>query len=452
MLIGAGVLVVVVLSLPIVNLVVGLPGPDILGPIDAARAPHRVAIAALGSKCGNCHTTRGVVPFYASFPVARSMVARDIEHGTRYLNLEAALAKWPVGEVPLAKIEHSVVHKTMPPHAYLMMHWNGGLSGEERDAVLKLVTTLRAEHYAAGDLPDRLRKAVVRPLPPGPKVDAEKVALGDRLYHDVRLSKDNSISCASCHDLAKGGTDRAKVSTGVGGLKGGINSPTVYNAVFNAVQFWDGRAADLQAQAGGPPLNPIEMASSWEEIIGKLAADEAFKTAFEKAYPKGLSEETITHAIAEFEKTLVTPGSAFDRYLGGEEGALGADAKAGHELFMARGCATCHVGHAMGGQSFEQMGRDGDYFGDRGGSSEADLGRYNVTKKEEDRHRFKVPLLRNVALTAPYFHDGSVSDLGDAAQKMAVYMLGKGLSKPEQQRIAAFLESLTGTYQGKPLR
>lgn len=316
---------------------------------------------------------------------------------------------------------------------------------------MEWVRGTRAAHYANPGVPEPLKRSVLQPLPKPPQIDAQRAALGRELYHDTRLSKDNSLSCASCHDLAKGGVDREPFSTGVGGAKGGINAPTVFNAALQIAQFWDGRAADLAAQADGPPNNPKEMASNWPEIVGKLDADPEFKARFAAAYPQGLSGETIRDAIATFEKTLLTPNSAFDKYLLGDRGALSESARAGHDLFMAAGCANCHVGMAMGGQSYEKMGRAADYFAARGNPTEADAGRYAVTKNEADRQKFKVPLLRNVAVTAPYFHDASAATLADAVIIMGRVQLGRNFTTTEVNQMAAFLDSLTGEFEGRKL-
>jgi cytochrome c peroxidase len=447
--------VVAGMGIPLLNLVVGLPGDVVLGDPSGAGPAFRQATAALALKCANCHSDQGETPFYANFPIARGVIGRDIRLGTEYLDLVSEFASAPeteVREVVLAKLEHAVEERTMPPMRYLTLHWNGALNSAERAGVLQWIRGERAAHYASPTSPEALRGAVLQPLPPVPEVDAAQVALGDRLFHDGRLSKDNTISCASCHDLAKGGTDRAQFSTGVGGAQGNINAPTVYNSGLQIAQFWDGRAADLQEQVDGPVNNPIEMASNWPDVIAKLEADAVLKAAFAEAYPDGFSGENITHAIASFEETLLTPNSAFDRHLLGEDGALNAGAKAGYQLFVDTGCAMCHVGMVLGGQSYEKMGRKGDYFGDRGDVSDADLGRYNVTKRDQDRHHLKVPILRNVALTAPYFHDGTVETLGQAIELMAKYQLGVRLDSLEKQRIQAFLSSLTGEYQGDLVR
>ncbi len=232
-----------------------------------------------------------------------------------------------------------------------------------------------------------------------------------------------------------------------------MNAPTVFNAYYNFVQFWDGRAATLADQAAGPPVNPVEMAcNSFDEICDKLKADETFNKAFTEVYADGINQANITNAIQEFEKTLLTPNSRFDKYLKGDKTAMNADEVAGYELFKKYNCATCHVGENMGGQSYELMGIKQDYFADRGTElTNEDNGRYKETKDERDRHRFKVPGLRNIALTAPYYHDATQATLEDAVVSMARYEVGEELSQQEVQEIVAFLKTLTGEYKGKLL-
>jgi len=242
------------------------------------------------------------------------------------------------------------------------------------------------------------------------------------------------------------------VSTGIRGQKGPINSPTVFNARFGLAQFWDGRAKDLFEQAGGPVENPLEMGAKWPDVVATLAKDPALVAEVTALYPAGLTADSIKDAIAEFEKSLVTPNSAFDRFLLGDAAALTAEEKAGHELFVSIGCATCHVGQALGGRSFEPMGRDRDWFALRGGAlTDADQGRFNFTKKEEDRRYFKVPTLRNVAVTGPWFHDGATTDLLAATKSMAAVQLDVDLSDADAQAIVAFLGALTGEFRGKKL-
>jgi cytochrome c peroxidase len=357
----------------------------------------------------------------------------------------------PASEPFLAKIEREVIAGKMPPGAFVAMHWNAALGSEKKNNILAWVKDQRAAQAAPG-IPANLRTALLRPIPDKLDVDPVKAALGEKLYHDTRLSGDNTVSCASCHDLAKGGTDQQVVSDGIRRQKGGINSPTTYNAALGFVQFWDGRAATLEAQADGPPNNPVEMGSNWTPITEKLAKDPVFVKEFTAAYPEGINKTTVTHAIAEFERTLLTPNSRFDRSLKGDEKALDAAEKHGHEVFVEKGCATCHAGELLGGKSFEVMGRRANYFAARGGAlTAADNGRYNVTKDEKDRHFFKVPTLRNVALTFPYMHDGSKKTLREAVDTMAVYQMGEPLAEKDAQDLTRFLETLTGEHNGKAL-
>lgn len=285
---------------------------------------------------------------------------------------------------------------------------------------------------------------LTQPLPRTLPLDARKVALGQRLFHDVRLSADDTVSCASCHNLAGGGVDNRARSIGVKGGMGGINAPTVFNSGLNFVQFWDGRAPTLEAQIEGPVNHPLEMASNWGQVLGKLAQDADYRQRFAALYEDGLTPANIKDAIATFERALLTPDSPFDRYLRGEVDALDAQARRGWELFQSYGCVSCHQGVNLGGNFFERMGLMGDYFGDRGQITEADYGRYNVTHDEADRYYFRVPSLRNVALTYPYFHDGSAPTLYDAVRTMAKYQLGRPMPDDDVAAIVAFLQSLTG--------
>jgi cytochrome c peroxidase len=253
--------------------------------------------------------------------------------------------------------------------------------------------------------------------------------------------------------LARGGTDQAPTSTGIGGAVGPINSPTTYNSGLFLRQFWDGRAADLEEQAAGPVHNPIEMGSNWDEVIPKLEEDPAYVEAFAALYPdQGLTGDSIVDAIAVFERSLITPNSRFDRFLKGDGEAITEQELRGYELFKDIGCANCHVGAAMGGQSFERMGLKDDYFADRGDITDVDAGQFNFTGKEEDRFKFKVPTLRNIAVTFPYFHDGQTDNLKDAVAIMSKYQEGRQLSDEEADLIVAFLQTLTGEYEGKPLQ
>lgn len=291
----------------------------------------------------------------------------------------------------------------------------------------------------------------IQPIPEEVRLDKRKVALGDRLFHDTRLSHDNSVSCASCHYLTKGGTDQRPTSIGIGGQVGSRNAPTVFNSGFNFRQFWDGRAETLEDQIDGPTNDPGEMASNWKEIIRNLKQDPTYVSAFAELYPDGIQSHNIKDAIATFERSLITPNSRFDRYLRGDSLAITEEEKAGYRLFKNYGCVACHQGINIGGNMFQKLGVMVDYFAERGNPTGPALGRYAVTGQERDRYTFKVPSLRNVARTAPYFHDGSVPTLEAAVEIMAKYQLGRSLSPREVDLIVKFLRTLTGEYNGKPL-
>ncbi len=426
--------------------------------VDASAAPPLLRNVAeiLAGKCGDCHTPNAELPLYASLPIASQLIQSDIRAGREAMDFADEFAGVPprfVREVALAKLENTLRKQMMPPFRYLALHWRNKLTQPETGIILSWIRISRRDGYSDPKLPADLRVNAVRPIPAAPALDARKVALGRALFHDKRLSKDDTISCATCHALDMGGTDREAFSTGVGGQKGGVNAPTVYNSSLSFVQFWDGRAADLREQAGGPVQNPVEMASTWPGVFSKLSKDKAFMKSYAAIYGSELTDVNLRDAIATFEETLLTPDSSFDRYLKGEKLALHPTAETGYRLFVSAGCQTCHVGPAMGGQSFEKMSRDGDYYADRGGlRMDSDSGRFNVTKREQDRHKFKVPTLRNIAKTSPYFHDGTKQTLADAVKAMGKYQLERNFTSTELTQLVAFLESLTGVYEGKPVQ
>lgn len=279
---------------------------------------------------------------------------------------------------------------------------------------------------------------------PGVQTNMAKVVLGRRLYNDPILSGDRTISCATCHSLDHGGAEPRAVSTGINAQSGPINSPTVLNAGFNFRQFWDGRAADLREQAAGPVENPLEMGTTFAEAIERIRQDEWYVERFGALYGGEITKENITDAIAEFERSLVTP-SPVDAFLNGDESALDEQQRRGYALFKEVGCSSCHMGVNVGGTMYQKMGVVEDYFALRGGEiTEADLGRFNQTQSDSDRHFFKVPTLRNVALTPPYFHDGSQQELSEAVRIMARVQLGRRLEDAQIADIVAFLGALTG--------
>ena len=403
--------------------------------------------------CLSCHSADPEVPFYAKMPVAGKIVMKDIDSGYRAFDIEpfmdALAVDGEVSPVDLAKIEKVVLDDRMPMPKYYLVHWGSSLTDAKRAVVLSWIRDKRISMYDDGLSGDRAAEPV-RPIDTEVEYDEAKAALGFALFHDTRLSVDNTVSCATCHALETAGVDNHQYSHGVDDQLGGVNAPTVYNAVYNFVQFWDGRAKTLADQAAGPPLNPVEMAStSFDEIIAKLNADKPFAKAFGKVYPDGLTEANITDAIEEFERTLITPNSRFDKWLRGDDSAITAEELAGYELFKKYDCATCHVGPNLGGQSYELMGLRRHYFADRGLElTNEDNGRYKETQVERDRHRFKVPGLRNVEHTWPYYHDGTRHTLDEAVRDMALYQSGVELSEPEVEKIESFLKTLTGEHNG----
>lgn len=294
-------------------------------------------------------------------------------------------------------------------------------------------------------------RAEFKPIPLNPpklegnEATPEKLALGRMLYFDPRLSASHAISCASCHAIGLGGADNQATSIGHHWQRGGRNAPTVFNAQYNVAQFWDGRAKDLFEQAGGPMVNPVEMASPQAHIVEQIKSLPAYGAYFTKAFPGGgdpVTLDNVQKAIAVFEATLTTPNAPFDQYLRGNNNALDAQQKEGLRLFMGKGCSTCHNGVNVGGGRYAKFGvvsAPDDKL-----RPPADLGRIAITKDEADRYVFKVPTLRNIALTAPYFHSGQVWDLNEAITTMGKVQLGADLTPDETAKIAAFLRSLTG--------
>lgn len=335
-----------------------------------------------------------------------------------------------------------------------MLHGERGkavfkLSGAVSTALLLLLVWPARPVLAEGK-PLDLSAEPIQPLQVISGLDKRKVELGRKLFHEPRLSIDGSISCASCHDLSNGGSDHQARSVGVKGAEGSIRAPTVYNAALNFVQFWDGRAASLEEQVSGPVTNPVEMASNWDHVTQVLAADRDYAAAFRDIYGRPAGKQTVSDAIATFERSLIAVNSRFDAFLRGDAAALSDDERKGYELFKSYGCASCHQGANVGGNMFEKFGFLGDYLTERGQETAADQGRFNVTGWEGDRHVFKVPSLRMVASGGPYFHDGSALDLDTAVSVMARYQLGRDIPKHDVQKIILFLDSLMGETAPEP--
>ena len=280
----------------------------------------------------------------------------------------------------------------------------------------------------------------IQPILPVQNINLAQVELGKKLYFDPRLSKSGFISCNSCHNLSMGGTDNLKTSIGHNWNQGPINAPTVLNSSLNFVQFWDGRAADLKEQAGGPIANPGEMVFTHTLAVDVLQSIPGYVREFKQVFGTDtVTIDQVTQAIAEFEKTLVTPNSRFDQWLLGDKDAITPTELAGYNLFKNSGCVACHNGAAIGGASFQKMGVVEPY------QTKAKVeGRAAVTGKDEDRFKFKVPTLRNVEMTYPYFHDGEAQTLTEAVDIMGRLQLGKKFSDKENAQIVAFLKTLTG--------
>lgn len=285
------------------------------------------------------------------------------------------------------------------------------------------------------------------PVPRAEGLDPTKVALGRRLFHDTRLSGDGRVSCASCHDLSHGGDDGRPVSVGVDGRRGEFNAPSVFNAALNPRQLRDGRARDLYEQVALPLLAEHEMDVDWDRALDELRGDDALRPLFETAYGGVVSPATVQDAIVTFEFDLTTPDAPFDHHLRGDAEALGARARRGFELFLEFGCVACHQGVNVGGNMFQTLGQHVPYYDADIPFDSPHAGRARITGRRDDLHRFRVPSLRNVALTAPYLHDGSIPTLDEAVHLMGRHEVGFELGDDEVGALVAFLEALTGQHE-----
>ncbi|WP_297527324.1 cytochrome-c peroxidase [Thiohalobacter sp.] len=288
----------------------------------------------------------------------------------------------------------------------------------------------------------------VAPAPADNPTTEAKVELGRMLYFDPRFSATGTVSCNSCHNVMLGGEDNRPVSMGVHGKTGGRSAPTVWNAAFNVAQFWDGRAATLEDQAKGPVVNPVEMGmSELEQAMDRVRAIPGYRQYFERAFgADAMTVDNAARAVAAYERTLITPNSPYDRFAKGDKKALSAQQRRGLETFNAVGCTACHAAPTFGGTLFMKFPTftDNEYV--KRYDFMADAGRFAVTGNESDRHVFRVPTLRNIALTAPYFHNGAVRTLDEAVRVMAKTQLNRGLSDEEVKDIVAFLNALTGEF------
>ena len=420
--------------------------------IPDAPVSQQVAAILEQNGCYSCHSGQDGTPFYAKLPFADPILAH-VEIGTRFWDLRREDLENP-SEVLLSKLQHSVTSGNMPLVEYKLIHWGTGFNKAEKSLLTEWILSQRQERFATGTACEAYAQHALQPIPGSLATDIRKVTLGRKMYNEARVSLDGTLSCATCHVIDKGGADSrgTRTSEGIYGQFGGINAPTVLNAAFNVEQFWNGRAHTLADQAAGPPVNPVEMGDqTWEQICERLKEDASLVAEFQSIYPEGITQATVTDAIAEYEKTLITPNDRLDQMLKGDENALTEEEKKGLAAFMDNSCAVCHVGKTLGGQSFETLGIYEDYYAAREQSNpdivynDDDKGLAGFTGDTADLHRFKVPGLRNISKTSPYFHDGTQATIEDAVRAMFRFELGvKEAPESDVASISAFLRTLDG--------
>ena len=425
------------------------PAPPLPERVDMKMA-DQMAHTLLQNKCADCHGANPEINSFVNF-ISGNMLRKDVQNARRAWKLEGDPTVRS-GLVDYLKMDHVLRTRKMPPVKYTVVHLGSRLTPQD-------VELLRLRFSEEGAAHRRFRP--IEPAVPEPE-DLVRAHLGYMLYHDARLSTNNAVSCSTCHDMSLGGTDHKPKSEGVPGADGkpqlgGVNAPTVFNAVGHIRQFWDGRAADLKEQAGGPPLNPVEMGyatpEDWAKIADKLREDPLLVALFDYVYGENnINGDTITDAIAAFERTLATPDSAFDLYLKGQANALDEEQKQGMAAFVNYGCATCHAGPALGGLSFEYINKHAPLRDHACKNySEGAWGLCDFTKHEEHKDLFRVPTLRNVALTYPYFHTGTVQRLEEAVRIMFATQAGVSPAPTTLRAVTRFLEAQTGTLRGKSL-
>ena len=420
--------------------------------IPDAPVSQQVAAILEQNGCYSCHSGQDGTPFYAKLPFAGPILAH-VEIGTRFWDLRREDLENP-SEVLLSKLQHSVTSGNMPLVEYKLIHWGTGFNKAEKSLLTEWILSQRQERFATGTACEAYAQHALQPIPDSLATDIRKVTLGRKMYNEARVSLDGTLSCATCHVIDQGGADSrgTRTSEGIYGQFGGINAPTVLNAAFNVEQFWNGRAHTLADQAAGPPVNPVEMGDqTWEQICERLSQDASLVAEFQSIYPEGITQATVTDAIAEYEKTLITPNDRLDQMLKGDENALTEEEKKGLAAFMDNSCAVCHVGKTLGGQSFETLGIYEDYYAAREQSNpdivynDDDKGLAGFTGDTADLHRLKVPGLRNISKTSPYFHDGTQATIEDAVRAMFRFELGvKEAPESDVASISAFLRTLDG--------
>jgi cytochrome c peroxidase len=304
---------------------------------------------------------------------------------------------------------------------------------------------------AVGGPSDTVSEEPITPVSITSPIDTEKAELGERLFHDVRLSHGDAISCATCHKLAQGGDDGVARSVSADGTPLQFNAPTIFNVSFDFRLNWRGNFRTLEEQNEAALLDKTLMNMTWQELLAKMNADADYARRFKQLYSSPPERVSVLDALATYQRSLTTPNARFDRYLRGDRNAITPEEARGYELFKSYGCIACHQGVNVGGNLFQKFGIFADPFAAKQATSEADLGRFVITGRESDRHVFRVPSLRNVAVTAPYFHDGRTASLDEAIRIMAQNQLGRELTDGDVQAIVKFLRTLTGEYRGRPL-
>jgi len=326
--------------------------------------------------------------------------------------------------------------------------WRRAPRAVRRRAVVALAGLAAAAPLAMGA---PLTDEPIAPIPLSVEVVPGRAALGKRLFNETRLSRDNSQSCATCHPLDRGGVDglpRAPSASASAILR---NTPTVFNVAFNLSFNWDGGPPTLEAEAEGVIRSPAQFNNTWPTLLETLRGDSGYVAAFKAAYPDGVTRENVLDAVATYERTLITPNSRFDKYLRGDRDAITPAEQRGYELFKAFGCSACHQGVNVGGNLYQKFGVFRQARSSLRDSEAIDQGRFRITGRERDREVFRVPSLRNVELTAPYFHDGSAATLEEAVRTMARVQLDRSLAPAEADAIVQFLRTLTGEFDGRPL-
>lgn len=280
------------------------------------------------------------------------------------------------------------------------------------------------------------------PVPVPQLTEHDKIELGKTLFHEPLFAKNLSASCASCHQLKNSGVDNLTRYLTINKTSGSLNTPSVFNASLNFRQFWNGRAKTIADAIDDHVADETVFANNWPEIVQKISDNSLYTTSFKKVYPNGVTKDNINNALTVYIESLLTPNSAFDRFLKGDKTALSNDELKGYRLFRKYGCVSCHQGPNMGGNLYQRLGVYKNYFADKGITGKADFGLFNVTGKEEDKHVFKVPSLRNISLTGPYLHNGSVKTLPEMIQIMGIYQVGQPIRTEDANMIALFLQSL----------